>query len=221
MAHDVSDYSPRGANNSGVAASRLRMSNPSTSIPRESPVSAGRPALVTSGEFDWVVRVMRKEGPGILRMLWRILGQEQDVMDAYQDCFCKLACRKGGGKIDSAKAYAYRTAGNIAIELIRGRNRRAAHWTALAASQCERMQPNDGTCDRRQSDERLPLLREAVARLPQHLRNVVVLRDMSRMPYAQVGRVLGIDAGTARVYRRHAVVKLAEWLNKEANDDQG
>ena len=177
-------------------------------------------APLASGEIGWVIRVMRKEGPGILRMLWRILGQEQDVMDAYQDCFCKLASRKSGGKIDSAKAYAYRTAGNIAIELIRGRKRRGAHWSAIATSQSERIQADNATRDRRQFDEQLPLLREAIARLPQHLRNVVVLRDMSKMPYAEVGRILGIDAGTARVYRRHAVVKLAELLNEGANDDQ-
>ncbi len=167
-----------------------------------------------------MVRVMRKEGPGILRMLWRILGQEQDVMDAYQDCFCKLASRKGSGQIDSAKAYAYRTAGNIAIELIRGRKRRGAHGPAIATSQRERIQADGENRDRRQLDERLPMLREAIARLPRHLRNVIVLRDMSRMPYAEVGRVLGIDAGTARVYRRHAVVKLAELLNEESNNDQ-
>ena len=39
-----------------------------------------------------------------------------------------------------------------------------------------------------------------------------VLRDLSRLSYEEVGRTLGITPATARVYRRHAVVKLAESL---------
>ena len=60
-----------------------------------------------------------------------------------------------------------------------------------------------------------PRLRHAIAQLPAHLRNVIVLRDLSRMPYEEVGRTLGIDPATARVYRRHAVVKLAELIGAE------
>ena len=58
---------------------------------------------------------MDRDGPGIVRMLRRILGNEQDVMDAYQDCFCKLAQRPTGDRPSHARAYAYRTAGNIAM----------------------------------------------------------------------------------------------------------
>jgi hypothetical protein len=35
------------------------------------------------------------------------------------------------------------------------------------------------------------------------------------MSYKEVARVLGIEPTTARVYRRHAVVKLAELLGEE------
>jgi DNA-directed RNA polymerase specialized sigma24 family protein len=61
---------------------------------------------------------------------------------------------------------------------------------------------------------RLDALRDAIGRLPAHLANVVVLRDLSRLSYQDVGRTLGIDPATARVYRRHAVVKLAELLDE-------
>ena len=60
-------------------------------------------------------------------------------------------------------------------------------------------------------------LREAIASLPRYLGNVIVLRDLSRMSYREVGKTLGIDPATARVYRRHAVVKLAELLGAEDN----
>ena len=47
--------------------------------------------------------------------VWRILGREQDVMDAYQDCFCKLASLPHRPDL-RAGGYACRTATNIAVE---------------------------------------------------------------------------------------------------------
>lgn len=175
------------------------------------PVDSEQPA---TGHVDhrWVTRVISREGPGILRMLWRILGREHDVMDAYQDCFCKLALRGRRGQITSAKAYAYRTAANVAIEMIRTRKRQAEHLPAVAAQRAMTQPGEPGTLGEGSS---VPALREAITRLPDHLRNVVLLRDLSRMSYKDVAKTLGIEPGTARVYRRHAVVKLAEILGGE------
>jgi len=174
--------------------------------------AAGAPgpaAAARDARSAWIRRLMADDGPGILRMLWRILGREQDVMDAYQDCFCKLASLAPDREPRNARAYAYRTASNIAIELIRVRQRRAAHWDRVVRQHEQRneQEPQQGA-DSGDQDR----LREAIAQLPAHLRSVVVLRDLSRLPYEQVGRTLGIDPATARVYRRHAVVKLAELL---------
>lgn len=168
----------------------------------------------------WVLRIMQREGPGILRMLWRMLGREHDVMDAYQDCFCRLASRGKQGSIKAVKAYAYRTAANVAIEMIRQRKRRQAHWPAIAASQaCVERRRSEGVAADTDTAYAGPpavdkeTLRVAIAALPPHLASVVVLRDLQQMPYDQVGRTLGITPATARVYRRHAVVKLAELLD--------
>lgn len=170
----------------------------------------------------WVLRIMERDGQGILRMLWRMLGREHDVMDAYQDCFCRLASRGKQGSIRAAKAYVYRTAANVAIEMIRQRNRRQSHWPAIAASQAcvERRRSEGVAADAGTADAGTPAvdkeaLRVAIAALPPHLASVVVLRDLQQLPYDEVGRTLGITPATARVYRRHAVVKLAELLEEK------
>ena len=54
--------------------------------------------------------------------------------------------------------------------------------------------------------------REAIVQLPRHLRELVLLRDLAQMPYHRVASILGITVGTARVYRRQAVLRLAELL---------
>jgi len=58
-------------------------------------------------------------------------------------------------------------------------------------------------------------LRRHVAQLPEHLRNVITLRDFGELSYSEVARILGISSGTARVYRCKAVQLLALWMNKE------
>jgi RNA polymerase sigma-70 factor (ECF subfamily) len=178
-----------------------RTSEP-TSVERESAASVAH---------GWILKLMQKEGQGILRMLWRLLGQEADVLDAFQDCFCKVAITVQEGDVRSARAYVYRTAANIAIEMLRKRKRRQTHWPAVAAAKAAQSTP---TGEPPALSDRPENLRGAIEELPTHLRNVIVLRDLGNKSYKEVGQILGIDPATARVYRRHAVVKLSELLER-------
>ena len=198
--------------NAGLrGASERRMASAAAVTPQPPPQSGDMPRRDAADvDLSWITHLIERDGAGILRMLWRFLGREQDVMDAYQDCFCKLAARGRRGDLRSARAYAYRTAANIAIEMIRVRKRRAAHWPVVAAERGNARADNN----KGESEDQSEHLRHAIARLPAHLRNVVLLRDLSRMPYNDVARMLGIEPATARVYRRHAVVKLAELLGE-------
>ena len=58
-------------------------------------------------------------------------------------------------------------------------------------------------------------LRGAISKLPEYLRDVVALRDLAELPYTQVGRILGITAAAARVYRFKAITLLAAWMAKD------
>jgi len=200
-----------GANAAGPASSQGVMAG--AAHMEVDAVGQAGPEAAASGDARsaWMLRLIEADGPGILRMLWRILGREQDVLDAYQDCFCKLAALAPDRQPRNARAYAYRTASNIAIELIRVRRRRAEHWDRVVSEHGA----GDARAARSAAPEDRERLRQGIAQLPPHLRSVIVLRDLSRLPYEQVGRTLGIDPATARVYRRHAVVKLAELLGAE------
>ena len=214
MSKNQRSKTDRSANDQSPRASESKMTSAIGSIPQ----TLNRPVEVADQAAEaahgWIVRIMDGEGPGILRLLWRLLGRESDVMDAYQDCFCKLVARKNCGKVKSEKAYAYRTAANIAVEMIRTRSRHRAHWPAIVAERNRNQDPptTDIGAEESEDADAHANLRAAIAELPAHLRNVIVLRDLSRLPYEEVGKTLGIDPATARVYRRHAVVKLADLL---------
>lgn len=165
---------------------------------------------------QWLVRLMRESGPGLVRLLWRMLENEHDVLETYQECVCRLLALERPGSLRNARAYAYRTASNLAIELIRRRTRRQAHWPEVIASQ-EGL-PRGRECARGDvagiaaQRELVQQLRACILALPAHLRDVVILRDLGALSYAEVGRILSIGAATARVYRCQAMARLTETL---------
>lgn len=159
----------------------------------------------------WLKEVVETHGPAMRRMLKRMLGDDEEAREVYQDCICHLAGRAATTPVQNTGAYAYQTAANLAIETIRRRRRRAAHWQGVVRTTCQQQDPqadNPARAAQRVPASRLADLRRAVDTLPDHLRQVVVLRDLMELPYGRVGEILGIRPTTARVYRRQAIVRL-------------
>ena len=161
----------------------------------------------------WVLSAMGKHGQDMVAMLWRILGNEQDVCDAYQQTFLQLAHCGNRTKPDNVDAYLFRTAANIAVSTLRHQK--------LQTELTEKAKPETPTtCDvdyAANLDAKLmrKQLRTFIAKLPEYLRNVIILRELAELPYNQVGNILGITAATARVYRFKAITLLAAWMAKD------
>ena len=158
-------------------------------------------------------------------MLWRILGNEQDVCDAYQDTFLQLAHYQGRQKPEHIKAYIFRAASNTAVSMLRRKMAEKRLCRTIAEKPDARLylakQPQNAyPLNQLDSKHLQETLRYCITRLPEHLRNVLTLRDLAELSYAQVGRILGISEGTARVYRYKAIQLLAVWMNKEKKADQ-
>jgi RNA polymerase sigma factor (sigma-70 family) len=159
----------------------------------------------------WVLTAMRRHGPELVTMLWQILGNEQDVCDAYQTTFLRLAHLDGGRKPRHVKAYLFRAAGNTAITMLRRRTIESKTLRGVE-SLPRRGETTETDFDTQHLAESL---RRHIAALPEHLRSVVTLRDLGELSYAEVARIMGISTGTARVYRCKAVQLLAAWMTKK------
>lgn len=179
-------------------------------------VLAGLASAEVTDDQEWIVSLMRKHGLAVITLLWRMLGSEQDVLDAYQSAICRLTARGKDGLGSNPSGYFYRTVANAGIEVLRARQRQRASWPVIADVQRRRGQDQDsaGSFDQR---EILEKMRQAICQLPTHLRNVIVLRELAELPYAHVAKILCIRPGTARLYRREAIVRLAHLLGREAN----
>ena len=159
----------------------------------------------------WVLCAMQRHGRELVNMLWRILGNEQDVCDAYQNTFLKLAHHEFGRKPDNVKAYLFRSASNAAITILRHRIMENNH-IKTSINQLSRTISPPNEIDTRFLTE---TLRTSIAKLPDHFRDVVTLHDLGDLSYEQVSKILGITAATARVYRCRALQLLAVLMRKE------
>jgi RNA polymerase sigma factor (sigma-70 family) len=175
----------------------------------------------------WVLSVMQRHGQELVTILWRILGSEQDVCDAYQDTFLQLAYHEDLKKPKHVKAYIFRTASHIAISMLRHRLAEKRLSRTIADSKVAGSPlPGQGHHTSHVSSPANELdskylqetLRECISRLPDHLKNVVILRDLAELSYTRVGRILGISAATARVYRWKAIQLLAAWMNERREE---
>jgi RNA polymerase sigma factor (sigma-70 family) len=165
---------------------------------------------------QWILSAMQSHGQELVTMLWRILGNEQDVCDTYQNTFLQLAHYKGGQKPEHIKAYLFRVAGNTAVSMLRRRVVEKKRLSTVINARKDAISPAN-ELDSKYLQE---TLRCCIAQLPEHLRNVIMLHDLAELSYSQVGRILDISRATARVYRCKAIQLLAVWMDKEREEKE-
>lgn len=162
---------------------------------------------------QWILSLIQKQGKLVVGLLWRMLGSEHDALDAYQSTICRLISQGHEAIGTNQAGYFYRSAMNAGIEMLRMRQRRQRHWPAVAEFCRLRHDEEQPACDL-DGVEDFDHLREAIGKLPPHLRDVIVLREMAGLPYRQLADILQIGTATARLYRHQAVLKLSGMLNK-------
>lgn len=160
----------------------------------------------------WILTAMHQHGVPLVAMLWRILGNEQDVCDAYQETFLRLAHLENHAKPDNVRAYLFKTASNTAVTILRREQLKKQYQHRLREKYTPRCDDPGGYLDAMDLQQRL---RDAIAKLPDYLGDVVILRDLAEMPYKQVANILGITTSAARVYRHKALKLLAVWMSEK------
>lgn len=175
-------------------------------------------AVDVPSEQQWIVSMLQEHGQPVVTLLWRMLGSEQDVLDAYQTAVCQLAARGPLAVKANVGGYFYRTAMNAGIGILRSRRQQRRKWPTLVDVHTRRHAEDEcyGGEQALSQREMIDQMRRAISKLPPHLRNVILLRELAELPYSEVAAVLGIGLGTARLYRRQAVVRLAALIGQES-----
>ena len=148
---------------------------------------------------------------------WQMLRNHDDALDAVQTALAAVwqhRRRLQPGR--DPRCWFYRVLRNKCVDVLRSRQARCP--VVLEQEPADRLgaSPAHDT-DRREELERL---REALAELPDEMREIILLRDFHDLAYAEIATVLDIPIGTvmSRLHRARSALR-ERLLAKEHPDE--
>lgn len=134
-----------------------------------------------------------------------------EVDDVVQESFLRVWKRHAVKPIVSAKAFLFTAARNVAIDFLR--KNRTEHLSDSELSSVIEDRPD--AAEVLSTQERYDLLVEAVAKLPNRCREVVLLHKFKGLSQREVGERLGISERTVEVHVRTAVAHCEKYLRSK------
>jgi RNA polymerase sigma-70 factor (ECF subfamily) len=200
--------------------------------PRNQPSDEDLLARLRAGErdvFGTLVRRYERELYGYLR---RYLGDEELAADVFQNTFVQVFVKVGQYEHGRpVRPWLYAIATNQAIDALRRRNRRAdtrADPLLAGDNGDESARPlfevlrdrEPGPVEQAEGAELRQLVRDAVDRLPDLLRQVVVMAYFQGLRYQEIADALDIPLGTVKSRLHAALAKLTEaWESAPVRDE--
>jgi RNA polymerase sigma-70 factor (ECF subfamily) len=179
-------------------------------------------ARCLQGRVEAFGELVRRYQDRLYNSVYRFLGNAEDARDVVQEAFLSAfrALRKFRGR-SRFFTWLYRIALNHAVDL----KRRGKFLRPLSEASSDRPghEPADRSVltnpawhlDRLEEDERL---QQALARLSEEFRLVLILRDIEEMSYDQIAEVLAIPVGTVRSRLHRARLELRRLLEEMEKD---
>lgn len=169
-------------------------------------------------ELDWTA-IVREYGPLVWKTAYRVLGQEADAADCFQETFVSAleVARKAPVKHWAGLLMQLATA--RALDSLRRRLRRQKRDEAAPVE--EEVAEQVGPLEAAQAADLGELLMAAVAELPQQQGQVFCLRHLSGMSYEEIGAELGISVDGVGTALFKARSKLRQALGNLAPDQCG
>ncbi|MEM9022845.1 MAG: RNA polymerase sigma factor [Bacteroidota bacterium] len=142
---------------------------------------------MTAAEYNQCVD---RFADNVFRFLVKNVKDEEKAKDLVQDTFEKLWLRKADVQAEKAKSYLFSTAYHTMIDRLRREkkqgNMEEVRWEALSHE--------------RQYSDLQEILHEALDRLPEVQKAVVLLRDYEGYAYQEIGQIMQLSESQVKVY---------------------
>ena len=139
---------------------------------------------------------------GVYRFILKNLKDEHDAEDVVQDAFEKLWLNHKKLDPGKAKSYLFTTAYHTMIDHIR-RNKHSSSIEDIPETSNETF---------RDYSDLKEILDEALAKLNEVQRSVVLLRDYEGYSYHEIGEITGLNESQVKVYLYRARVYLKNYI---------
>lgn len=143
----------------------------------------------------------------------------RDVDDVIQESFLRICKARAAHTIQSAKAFLFQVARNIATDSIRKESRSplmAVSDLSQLAVFDDRPTGLQAACSR----EEFALLADAIEALPTRCREIIILRKLKRVPVQEIAQRMGISEGTVTIQIGKGVKRCGEYLVRHGICDE-
>jgi len=156
---------------------------------------------MTGKEFNLSVD---KYSDSIYRFIYKNIRDSEKAKDIVQDTYEKMWLNAGSVDFSKAKSYLFTTAYHTMIDMIR-RDKKKGDFENV------RMEKYSHT---EQYSDLNEILHEAVGKLPEDQRSVVLLRDYEGYSYKEISEITGLNESQVKVYIYRARLFLKNYLGK-------
>lgn len=175
------------------------------------------------GAFD---ELIGRHSGRMYQLAFGLLGNCQDAEEVVQDTFVRAYRNLAGFRGDASfSTWLYRIATNLSRNKYQWNRRRGAEVSVslsetppgMEEGRHEDMAPADESMspDRViEQDELAGGIAAAVNRLPEALREVMVLRHVEDLPYERIAEICGVRLGTVKSRLSRAREMVKQWLEK-------
>jgi RNA polymerase sigma-70 factor (ECF subfamily) len=152
----------------------------------------------------------------LFRVAYRITGSEEAAEDLCQEAFFKYH-EKGISfpNPDEAKYWLIRVVKNSALNYAKRKERERRVYLRAFREDPRTTEDGETVLLRNETQQEVA---EALKRLPEKLRIVLVLKEYGELNYREIGRTLGISEGNVKVRVFRARERLAALLSQDGAD---
>lgn len=159
---------------------------------------------MTEREYNECVR---QYADNVFRFIVKNLRHEEDARDVVQASFEKLWRNREDVDPATAKSYLFTIAYNQMIDHLRKVKRIMLKEEFRETERVQEKQVNNTRA----------ILQEALARLNETQRSLVMLKDYEGYSYEEIGRIMNLNESQVKVYLHRARLQLKEYLVKLEN----
>lgn len=180
-------------------------------------------ARARAGDQDAFAQLVRNNEKRVYNLALRMVGDPDDALDLSQETFLNAWRGLPGFKGDSAfSTWVYRLTSNACLDFLRAKKRRQEIVDPVHSLDDrdtppppadERLRP-DAQLERK---ERSDSLHRALDDLPDHHRQILVMRELSGLSYQEISEVLRLDLGTVKSRLTRARTALRKLLLADGN----
>lgn len=158
---------------------------------------------MTESEFNECVTLY---ADNVFRFIFKNLRHEENARDVVQAAFEKMWCNRNEIHFEKSKSYLFTVAYHQMIDFVRKEKRMSLR---------EEFKEDTGITQPKLSVKKI--LEEALNRLNETSRSLVMLKDYEGYSYEEIGKITGLNKSQVKVYLHRARLQLRDYLVKMEN----